>query len=369
MKFDQLPFFVGVLDHFNDTPFPLSFPFEVSLDFKLRIYRQKFLKDLGDLLTDVYKKGSMLDGVLDGDEGIYQANAALSFIGDQVGEIEGKEILEIGCGNGYILKKLHANGAKCTGLEPGPQIIDVKTEDIQLINNFFPSPKVTGSYDLIMHFNVLEHIDNPIRSVVEQKKYLKPNGKIIIGVPNAEPYLKSGDISLFVHEHFNYFTKEGLVQLAKQCELSIEWIQEGAGGGMLFVSFIHSKDIDSKNIDFDASGDIKFKSLVTSFHQKLKATILKYGEENVVIYCPLRAINSLFVIGITKCRFVDDKPSIKGKYLPGLENSIESFNDLVDNIPHCIIIFSRTFADKIKDKCLNARLKTEIVTLLDIDKQ
>ena len=48
------------------------------------------------------------------------------------------------------------------------------------------------------------------------KSVLKDNGKIFLSVPDCEPYLHAGDISLLLHEHWNYFTKETLETFVRE---------------------------------------------------------------------------------------------------------------------------------------------------------
>ena len=77
----------------------------------------------------------------------------------------------------------------------------------------------------------------------------------------------------------------------------------------------------------------------------------QHGSSNSVIYCPIRAINALSIHRIFDTRFVDDNPAMHGKYLPGLHNPVESFESLLDNPPACILIYSRTYATPIRDRC------------------
>ncbi len=76
-------------------------------------------------------------------------------------------------------------------------------------------------------------------------------------------------------------------------------------------------------------------------------------------------MDMLFMEKLKGVRFVDDKPSLKGKFLPGFVNAIESFEEIENNPPAGIIIFSRTFGDTIKSRCTNSsHLKnTKIYTL------
>ncbi len=94
--------------------------------------------------------------------------------------------LDVGCGNGAVLKELHKykNGygidisklfikeARSKGLK---NVYYYKGDRLPFKDNFF---------DLIGSFNVLEHTSNPDRFIKEQVLKLKPNGYLIISCPN-----------------------------------------------------------------------------------------------------------------------------------------------------------------------------------------
>src|SRR5581483_1702333 len=210
-------------------------PFDLYFDGKLKLYRQKTSPELDGLLKKAYTAGSMMNGEMNSAEGKIYADAALNFISSCGIKLNGKKILEIGCGNGYILEQLAKQGAICTGLEPGPQAQAVSNPNIKIIRDFFPSTQLKEKFDLILHFNVLEHVADPEHALTEQMNLLNEGGSILLGVPNCEPYLFHSDVSLFVHEHCNYFTRESFVQIANSCGLAIIRLEEGVDGGMLFA--------------------------------------------------------------------------------------------------------------------------------------
>ncbi len=114
----NIPFFLGVQNEKGNSGFPESYLFRLNFDNKLKLYRQKTSDDLDALLAKVYKQGSMLNGEMNNTEGKIYADAALNFITSGNYQLEGKRILEIGCGNGYILSELEKQKTICVGIEP-----------------------------------------------------------------------------------------------------------------------------------------------------------------------------------------------------------------------------------------------------------
>jgi 2-polyprenyl-3-methyl-5-hydroxy-6-metoxy-1,4-benzoquinol methylase len=367
----NIPFFYGVQKDKNNGGIPSVLPFKYSFDEDLKLYSQESDDKLRQILQDIYLKGSMLNGEMNALDGGHQGKAALDFIYKSFSDLKNKRVLEIGCGNGFILKELIKKGATCVGLEPGPQIeeADLSNGDIELINDFFPSSKISGKFDLILHFNVLEHLENPVQSLKEQGALLNDSGKIIFGMPNSEPNLQTGDISIFAHEHFNYFTRDSFIYIAKSAGLVIDSITTGASNGMIFCSFMKENGTSTSNYIDSGTKWSTFDDKIDASLKKLKQKLEEYSQKDIAIYCPKRALNALSIIGINDCRLVDDTVDMFGNYFPFFNNTIENFNSLIKNPPKVIIIFSRTFGNEIKRKCeANAALQaTKLFLLEDFD--
>jgi SAM-dependent methyltransferase len=95
-------------------------------------------------------------------------------------------VFEVGCGNGIMLQTLHKRGWKVFGNER-------TLEAAQFVHQSFNLPIFVGEtdslspipfVDMVILFQVLEHLHNPIRTLQQLNDLLKPNGKIIIAVPN-----------------------------------------------------------------------------------------------------------------------------------------------------------------------------------------
>jgi 2-polyprenyl-3-methyl-5-hydroxy-6-metoxy-1,4-benzoquinol methylase len=365
----KIPFFYGAQDNKNNGGKPTLLRFEYFYDRNLKLYCNLANNNLREILNNIYLSGSMLNGEMNSLDGGHQGKAALDFVYNLFPDLKSMRVLELGCGNGYLLKELNKRGATCYGLEPGPQIQDVieSNKEIEIIKDFFPSSKIEGKFDLILHFNVLEHLENPVKMLKEQAELLKPNGKIIVGVPNCEPNLKTGDISIFMHEHFNYFTRDSFNCIAIESGLVVDSIITGASNGMIFCS-LAKQSINYPYVDSEINWS-NFDNKIKNCLNNLKNKLYKYQESDIAVYCPKRALNALSMLNISNCRFIDDTPEMLGKYMPSFSNCVEDFTSLVNNPPKILIIFSRTFGDIILTKCKkNKELNnTEIILLESFD--
>lgn len=93
------------------------------------------------------------------------------------------KILEIGCGNGFVLREIYKMGYKNVfGVEPS--IDAVNKSDKRIKNNlkisiFKPGLFKSKSFDFIFFFQTFDHIPNPNQFLSECFKILKPKGFIL----------------------------------------------------------------------------------------------------------------------------------------------------------------------------------------------
>ena len=101
-----------------------------------------------------------------------------------------RNLLDIGCGTGDFLRIAQQNDWDVIGIEPNEnarRIANLKT-----VNSVFGNDKLSElkpkSFDVITLWHVLEHLPKPEEQLPLFKKLLKPNGTLIVAVPNFKSY-------------------------------------------------------------------------------------------------------------------------------------------------------------------------------------
>lgn len=82
--------------------------------------------------------------------------------------------------------------------------------DVKWDLNKFPYPFKRDYFDNILLSHVLEHLENPIRTLKEIIRISRNNAKIVILVPHANSYANYSDIQHKVNFTENSFTEEHL---------------------------------------------------------------------------------------------------------------------------------------------------------------
>jgi SAM-dependent methyltransferase len=104
-------------------------------------------------------------------------------------ETPGK-ILDYGCGTGWSLVKFRDAGWDCVGIEPSENAaetgrqqlgLDIKHGTIHTLSRFD-----ANSFDYIRANHTLEHDPDVLDTIKEMRKIIKPNGRLLIGVPNIK---------------------------------------------------------------------------------------------------------------------------------------------------------------------------------------
>jgi 2-polyprenyl-3-methyl-5-hydroxy-6-metoxy-1,4-benzoquinol methylase len=125
-------------------------------------------------------------------------------------------ILDIGCGTGEFLNVCSRSGWNTIGIEPDPGARKYGSEEYKLDVREEEALKglQEGLYDIISMWHVLEHVPRLNERIAQIKRLLKPNGHIIIAVPNcsSKDALKYGRYwaAWDVPRHLYHFTPRDL---------------------------------------------------------------------------------------------------------------------------------------------------------------
>lgn len=146
--------------------------------------------------------------------------------------IENKEkVLEIGSGFGMFLSMLKEKNISAKGLELNPLAVKeckLQNFDVEECLIQDEAEKNNGKYDVVATFQVLEHITEVKSFIQAAIDTIKPGGKLIVGVPNNNPYLFISDkyhtLNLPPH-HAGLWNKRSLKSLEKIFPIKCEAIE------------------------------------------------------------------------------------------------------------------------------------------------
>lgn len=225
-------------------------------------------------------------------------------------------ILDIGCGQGkYAFLK--ERGCRLFGVDIDPTAIELAKRSgydaAEIMNmekeeEFRKSDFSRRCYDAVILHDVLEHLYDPARVIINVNQYLKEDGKILISVPNVAHidillHLLNGEfnyaqLGIMDNTHVRFFTKTSFAKM-------IEAINESG-----LASF-----------DCRCIGETFFDGEYSSVYEK------KYP----VLW---RALNGSMERNSLQMLFMLTKVPV-GDEKPGLTRLISTVNNTVDRIGSC----------------------------------
>jgi 2-polyprenyl-3-methyl-5-hydroxy-6-metoxy-1,4-benzoquinol methylase len=375
----SLPFVWGAQNTpSNSNGLPDALPFELSYKVSTGLLIQRPNDAVEKALKKAYEVGSVLgSNVQEDGMGRQYADDFLSFIVSTL-ELEcadKQSVLEIGCGNGYLLSRMSSVFKEVQGVEPGPHGQDgAQRYGINIYQDFFPSEKIKGKFSAIVLMSVLEHVQNPVEFTSNLKNYLKPGGKIFISVPNEGPYIRNGDVSTLFHEHWSYFDDQTLRSSMMEAGYKVLRCSESSFGGSLYTCLSegdpgYKLELTKPNINIDRSKKYLLEAQLNCIKLQNACSQMTQNGEALGIYVPGRFVNVYGIQSMTphNIRFFDDDPALLGTYYPGIPIVIESRDQLLRNPTDFILIMSRTFGENLAAE-LSKQLpsSSKVLTIADL---
>ena len=126
------------------------------------------------------------------------------------------KLLDIGAGTGDFLVVAKANGWNVTGIEPSEKAKGIaKAKGVSFAESL--ADIEDHSFDAVTMWHVLEHVPDVEKQISELKRIIKPDGVIVVAVPNFNSYdakhYGSHWAAYDVPRHLWHFSKTAMQQL------------------------------------------------------------------------------------------------------------------------------------------------------------
>jgi SAM-dependent methyltransferase len=256
-----------------------------------------------------------------------------------------ERILEIGCSEGYLLKKLGEIGfSNVIGIEPGPQADTAKGLGLNVIKGYFNASHVQDKVDGYYLMHVFEHFEDPFSIFRLMSETLNDTGRIVIEVP---------DFGGFHVQHLFYYNIYFMQALARDNNLKI--IYHRVENDSLRVVFVKVENTRYNEIDviFDKSSYIDnlaiFKQRCDASHKRVNDFLRKTdsvvwwgaGSASVIL---LNGVDKE-VLDSTSIIIVDGDKNKVDRTMPGVNLKVSYFEEICNRHVSNLVIASSFYKE------------------------
>ncbi len=167
----------------------------------------------------------------------------LGFI-DTVADIDGKRVLDVGCGGGILSESMAAKGAEVIGIDLGEKALKVAQlhsletgikVDYRLLSVEALADEMPQSFDVVTCMEMLEHVPDPAAVIEACARLVKPGGHVFFSTINRNPkaYLFAVIGAEYVlnmlprgtHEYEKFIKPSELSSLARRSGLTVSGLK------------------------------------------------------------------------------------------------------------------------------------------------
>ena len=115
---------------------------------------------------------------------------------DNSAQIEGKQVIDVGCGGGILAESMAMRGAKVTGIDMGEAPLSVARlhqlesgveVDYRRITAEEIAEQQAGQFDVVTCMEMLEHVPDPASTIAACASLVKPGGHVFFSTINRNP--------------------------------------------------------------------------------------------------------------------------------------------------------------------------------------
>ncbi|MDO9116585.1 MAG: class I SAM-dependent methyltransferase [Nitrospira sp.] len=229
-----------------------------------------------------------------------------------------KTVLDVGSGGGEFAYLLASLGHRVTGIEPNRGYAEYAvthygiTAHIGLVQDSALPP---GTFDVITIWHVLEHLEDPRAVLKRLHSWLKPDGVLIVEVPNVEATCQSPK-STFHEAHLYNFNVATLRKLATITGFDETSHALSSDGGNITMLLTRSHSHPDAPYEAAIPGNCKQISAIVREHRAWRhaLTLTPYRRtyerlrrafterrETAGVLCPKHLLDTLYRIAPTTC--------------------------------------------------------------------
>jgi SAM-dependent methyltransferase len=131
---------------------------------------------------------------------------------------------ELGVGHGHLYRLFVERGWKCTGVDPGDW-----ASVFPNVHRDFGDVDPALSADLLVAFDVLEHVSNPVSTLRSLRKLAAPKARLYCAMPNRESLRarrqRQNWRMVRPLGHLNYYSKNSITEALRLAGFAVRYVR------------------------------------------------------------------------------------------------------------------------------------------------
>jgi SAM-dependent methyltransferase len=293
-------------------------------------------------------------------------------------DLRGKDIIDVGCGNGEFLALLCGHGNnRGVGFDPSflPDRIETSVGGgVTIIPDYYSEAYGDQAADLVVCRHVLEHVAEPRPFLARVRAALQDRTQttVFFEVPNAAYVFQHGGVWDVIYEHCFYYTAPALSRLFTDCGFDVLNVTEGFGGQYLCLEAqpsMHPRT-DTNNaavtappveVATFASG---YAAIIADWEKRLRQ--LSSRGQRVAVW-GAGAKGAMFLNAFPHWTFleciVDVNPHKWGLHVPGTGQKVASPDSLKDYRPEVVLVMNANYCEEIAGQLSAFGLSPELIAV------
>jgi len=293
--------------------------------------------------------------------------------------LQGKTIIEIGCGSGEFLSMLCEDGRnRGIGFDPsydGKRPDSLLLEHLTFIKGYYSTAHAEYQANFICSRHVLEHVESPSDFLLQIRKAIgdRQDCMVFFEVPTALYLLRDLSIWDIMYEHCSYFCEQSLARVFTESGFCVQQVTEAFSGQVLCLEATPAHETNSPHAE-QRNSSSEIKTLVSAFSENYQEKLNGWrqnlreftsnGKKAVLWGAGARGSSFLNMLETTdKIEYaVDISPRKHGQYMGGTGQQIVAPKDLEHIKPDVIILTNPIYEKEIKEFVNSMGLESKFLT-------